>query len=727
VSDVVELRSLEGSLCLDAGVDPALAPYIAYIRQQVRPFAGEYHADWLLSDWSASTWQTRTKWLRQVNGEWRGTLDVCWDLLLPDGCRLTEPKYAALLDVCRRMSFLFRLGMAGDMPALNSWRDFNAFLFHLCEWLVLESARYHPARHSFSLLDNDGIRRLFLALGRGGWCEALNIVERCLNEVHEAVFGRSCPSKLLAAPGNWPKEVRDDVVGWLAANNGYSGIKNSKNGSGLVSRAWLGRRINTTSPKLNFPHLNAVLRQFEPRWQHPNLLLPGYSSTEYPRHRTPLLQEVLRGAGSEGTVNSAHVHMANLLKLSRHLPEVMPDPSGFRLKDAQRAANRLTKPSGHTPFIPVDIGLRYLNEALRWVVHYGDALVDYYLTIYAKRDAERRSAGNLNNIGVAEKTIFRSTPLPDALHVAGFEFTRFTSNTDRSFENRRATPTLYEALEIWLGAVTVLLGFMKPSRDTEVTALPRVCLLRTRGGHYWLDSDLAKRTKAEVRARTGGKPIPVIAARAIQQVRKLNRGLVKVYKEKDPHLRESLFYLPNSTKWGGGKKVGSKVLNDYLDKFCDYVNFAPDDYGRRWYLRIHEMRKWFLLLLFWSGRYDVLDAARWIAGHTDVEHIYAYIEREFPGDKIGELESECAIDLLAKYDETQVIMDDEEVGLAELYHRVLRHFNVRRLNLVKERDWHGLVQELFEKDYHLEPVTVQTYHDQKRVCIAIRQGSRGDD
>ncbi|WP_431474578.1 hypothetical protein RVM24_18975 [Marinobacter sp. KM021] len=144
-------------------------------------------------------------------------------------------------------------------------------------------------------------------------------------------------------------------------------------------------------------------------------------------------------------------------------------------------------------------------------------------------------------------------------------------------------------------------------------------------------------------------------------------------------------------------------------------------------MRIHEMRKWFLLLLFWSGRYDVLDAARWIAGHTDVEHIYAYIEREFPGDKIGELESECAIDLLAKYDETQVIMDDEEVGMAELYRRVLRHFNVRRLNLVREREWHSLVQELFEKDYHLEPVTVHTYDNQKRVCIAIRQGSRVDD
>ena len=107
-----------------------------------------------------------------------------------------------------------------------------------------------------------------------------------------------------------------------------------------------------------------------------------------------------------------------------------------------------------------------------------------------------------------------------------------------------------------------------------------------------------------------------------------------------------------------------------------------------------------------------------------MKHLYAYIEREFPGGKIGELEAECAIDLLAQYDETRVFADGEEVGLAELHRRVLQHFHVKRLNLVKQREWHALVQELFEQEYHLEPITLITNDDQKRTCIAIRQGSR---
>ena len=136
------------------------------------------------------------------------------------------------------------------------------------------------------------------------------------------------------------------------------------------------------------------------------------------------------------------------------------------------------------------------------------------------------------------------------------------------------------------------------------------------------------------------------------------------------------------------------------------------------------MRKWFLLLLFWSGRYDVLDAARWIAGHTDVDHLYAYIEREFPGGKIAQLEAECAIDLLVEYDTTQVTLEGAEESLVDLYQRVLYQFQVKALNMVPEREWQALVENLFEHDYHLAPYSITTDDGYKRLCVAIRQGQR---
>lgn len=725
MSNPIDWQAVANSVRLPADADPALAPYIEHIKSQVAPYSGAFSAGWLLTEFEAPIWKTRGKATSKKNGEWKGTEDVSWAQLLPDGQRLTDPSYSALLDTCRRASFFYRQGLAGDLPALLTWQAFNSFLLRMCNWLVLEGARYHPEQYAFALLDNEGVQHIFLALGRGGWTEALRLVERCLDAIHREVIGDPCPAELLTS-AHWPHSLRNQVIDWLEANNRYVCAKNAKEHRGLVSRTWLGSLGNISPQSLSGApgRLNLFLRQFEPQWQHPTLLLSSYCQTEYPSHRVPLLGEAELMAGYEGALHNSLGYFTSLFKFFRHLPDVLPDPTWFRLKDAERAAYRYTKPKGHTPFIPVDIGLAYLNESLRWVWCYGDALVDYYLTVYERRESKRARCGAVCNIKEVDEALFASTPLPETLKLAGFQFRRFTTLGNRAFGEWRNAPTLQEALEIWVGAVTVLLGLTKPARDTEIRALPRNCLLRTRGGHYWLDADLAKRSKAEVRARTGGKPIPQVAARAIQQVRKLNRGLVRINEEPDQHLREKLFYLPNAKRSRSGMMMDRHALNHYLDHFCDYVNLPPDSYGRRWYLRIHEMRKWFLLLLFWLGRYDVLDATRWIAGHTDVAHLYAYIEREFPGGKIGELEAECAIDLLAQYDETRVLTDSEEVGLVELHRQVLQHFHVKRLNLVREREWRGLVKELFEQDYHLEPITLTTRGDQKHVCIAIRQGSR---
>ncbi|OLQ81673.1 hypothetical protein BIT28_14210 [Photobacterium proteolyticum] len=628
------------------------------------------------------------------------------------------------------MSFLYRQGYADSKPpSIASWKRFNQQLLCLCQWLVLERSRYHPDTYSLSLLDQAGLKRLLRAIAPGDWSEAHGLVERCLSGLYQAVFREPCPAKLLAKPGNWPQDTCQAVIDWLEANQGYSYKRpHDTEHTGMVSRVLLGRLASAPVNSLKkHQRLKAVLRQFEPKLAHPTLLIRGQQSTEYPNQSTPTRQEALH-TGSKGSVENASKMLRLVLMLYRHQPEHLPSPLTLNLPAAVSSAVKLAATDGHTPFIPVDTGLQYLNHALRWVVLYGDALVDYYLAIMsqlcAKVDASVSPRPWKKVMDYDLSKVLCQTPLPQALKEAGFVFTQLGTPRGRDFDRLRSQPTLHEALEIYIGAVTVLITLMKPSRDCEAANLPRICLLRTRGGHYWLDSDLAKRTRGERRARTGGKPIPVITARAIQQVRKLNRGLTKLFGEDDNHLRGKLFYLPNPAKWGTGKEIDASSLNSYLDKFCDYIGLPPDEHGRRWYLRIHQTRKWFLLLLFWSGRYDVLDAARWIAGHTDVEHLYAYIEREFPGGKIGQLEAECAIDRLAEYDTTQITLDGEDESLAELYQRVLRQFRVKALNMVPEREWQALVEDLFEHDYHLVPYSITTDDGHKRLCIAIRQGGR---
>jgi hypothetical protein len=160
----------------------------------------------------------------------------------------------------------------------------------------------------------------------------------------------------------------------------------------------------------------------------------------------------------------------------------------------------------------------------------------------------------------------------------------------------------------------------------------------------------------------------------------------------------------------GTTAPNKSLLTDNLDLFCDFVGLPPDSLGRRWYVRIHEMRKWFLLLLFWSGRFDVLDAARWVAGQTDAKHVYAYIENEFPGEELPQIEAEYAIDRVYRHDQARMHgqgTTGKEDGADALYEAVLRHFNVESLSMVPESEWADYVQSLRKDEiFHLEPHSI---------------------
>lgn len=696
-----------------------------------KPYSGDWCFPWLLSSWESYVWKTTNgkKTRKNADGHWIDTANIYWDVLLPDGKRLTDPSYKDLLETCRKLSALHRSGFATrNPPSVSDNVGFTGDLLSLCNWLVLHKSRYHPADNGLKILDQSGIKQIILSIAKGGWCEANRLVERCLTQLYSHVFDQEIPDEFLRSPTNLPNEICQKIIDWLKLNNGFSLHGNVA--TNKVSRKFLAQLVSTDKSGL-FGHdfLDVVIRQFETELKDEFILKAGYLLTEYPSHRTRLLCQIEDEAKSDGLVRQVSRSFRNILTLYRHLPDELPSPTRINLTEVLHIGLARSSGDGHTPFIPIDTGLKYLNSAMKWVLLYGDALIEYFLLIEEKFISAKNAAANPETFRCTaksfQKKLFETSPLPKALSDAGFKFTSYCIpfKGRQDFSSRRANPSLEEAIKILVGAVTITIGLLKPSRQLELSSLPLDCLSRSPQGLYWLESSLAKRTQGEMRSSIK-KPIPYITAKAIQQMYKLNRGLVRIYNEEDSYKSRLLFYLPNFKKSGFAVKMQSTTLNKYLDAFCDHVGLPPDEYGRRWYLRIHEMRKWFLLLLFWSGRYDVLDGARWIAGHTDVKHLYEYIEREFPGAQLGILEAECAVDQLAKYEETKVLLDGESIGLTQLYDRVLNHFRVNSLSLVKESEWHLLVEELFEDEFHLEPYSIRNDDGTDRVCVAVRSGPR---
>jgi hypothetical protein len=471
------------------------------------------------------------------------------------------------------------------------------------------------------------------------------------------------------------------------------------------------------------PRSASFFRQFESDFQISKLLLPIIQKTEYPDQKTPLLTSINGLRSSSKTIESISDSFNILLSTHLHNIKSIPDPLSVSPKLSLIKSIKETKVGSHTPFMPIDTGLQYLNNSVQWVNCYGDAIIQAFEQWIGKIDFIEYKKENKHKrryrVEIARENVnFEDINLntKDNLNICDLiDTTMYSRNLVESTHKKiREKPSLLEAINILVGACTVCIGLLKPSRREEIQHLDINCLIKKRGGYY-LRFELGKKNVGEFNDITE-KPIPSITATAITLLQRLSKCVSISYGITNKN-SEKLYNLP-SNSLGKSKSISGSLLISYLNNFCDYVNLPVNNTGKRWYIRIHEMRKWFLLLLFWSGRFDVLDAARWIAGHTDASHIYEYIEREFPGEELPEIEAEYAIDRLLYFEETGDSSADSE--LDKLYINLLSHFNVKFLSMVPDMEWMGYVKELRKEEaFTLEPYSVFGENDRESIGVNV--------
>jgi len=676
---------------------------ISIAQQQVKVYEGDFTASWLLSPYHSVEWITRNQGREEfIDGEWKNAIRQNWDIVLPNGLTLVDPKYERTIDVNRRIAFFRRSGLLGECLSTTTWKPGVAIQLLITRYAVLNESRYEPEKYGFKLLDQNAINSLLRALATGGWFEALQIPNRFLSQIYNSVYGEPCPQSLYDVAYQLPDIFIKEMVEWLRDNKYYAKVVNGQNaGFKFLNRQKLAVTLNEEHYILGAgAKPNYFFRQFEPDFKK-KLLVIINQKTEYPDQKTQICEEVVKGKMSESTVKFTANVLRTLLSGYRQIPELIPAPGLISIKTAVKVALNHTKGGSHHLFIPINVGLGYFNNAMRIVELYGKAIVDHVIAVISMNDAIQKD--NIrgkrdfidNDIDIYKAEISHSTiAISKSLGIKKMK----NKDKDKTFEQLRSNPTLEEALQILIGACVVCIAIPKPSRETEITHLKRNCLVEKSDG-YHLSFTLGKANKI-----TEKRPIPVITAKAIQLLQTLGDAISNLYRDKRKTY-DNLFYIPNLTE-GGTRVANSALLNSHLDIFCDYVALPPDDLGRRWLVRVHEMRKWFLLLLFWSGRFDVLDALRWIAGHTNAEHIYAYIEREFPGEELPQLEAEYAVTRLKELDRAKGASRSES-GLETLYESVLSHFKVQSLSMIPESEWADYIESLREATgFHLEPHTI---------------------
>ncbi|SMF13783.1 hypothetical protein [Pseudogulbenkiania subflava] len=684
-------------------------------RQQMRPYTGSFEAAWLLVPFDNNVWHTTNRGREElIDGAWKNTIVADWRVQLPNGRLLTDARYVTLLTTIKKVAFFSRNGLISGPSAPRAWLYSLNILIVLTRLMVLHEEQFKPTTHGLSLIDQAALDWIFYEYAQGAATCLLQIPQRALTAVYLGAHGLPCPEPLLANPYALPSSEITPLVHWIESQGGYEKLKMGQySGKAMLSRKWLASLIHDDPRAVQGCRVSRFCRQFELELAGNSLLISLKQKTEFPSHLTVLAGEE-SDCTTESTLYQFTYHFGSLLDAHRHLPTLIPDPAGLSLRRANRLAQRFTRPNGHTPLMPINTGLVYLDVAMRFVHLYGDAIVGLYLDVVSNTQVKSKSRPDALNTTLKRQAqhwcVASGKPITTILNIT--QFAGPGRQVRRDFHRYRANPTLDEGLRVLIGSCIVCMAILKPSREEELTHLKRNCLRQDDNG-YWLNFQLGKSNVKGVEAwQEADRPVPVITARAIQLLQRLGAGLCDIFGGTTKHA-DNLFYLPTMAG-NSALSADSKLLNTHLDDFCDFVGLPPDSEGRRWYVRIHEMRKWFLLLLFWSGRFDVLDAARWIAGHTDAAHIYAYIEKEFPGESLPQIEAQYSEERLRRLEKGQSGVED---GANALYETVLKHFNVNSLTMIPDTEWTGYVRALREAGtFHLEPHSIR---DEDGVVVGI--------
>lgn len=197
------------------------------------------------------------------------------------------------------------------------------------------------------------------------------------------------------------------------------------------------------------------------------------------------------------------------------------------------------------------------------------------------------------------------------------------------FQALRSNESLGYLVRIYFGAVALVLGAIMARRDGELKELEAGRCLDKTGSFLIFRKAKSSRGIYGLRDEVA-RPIDRLAADMVETLESIQNSLVK---NGFIDVKQRLFdcisiFNPNILL-----SLDKYPHNYYqcVDLFCDYFESPCNAVGQRYYIRQHQLRRFFALSFFWGSGFGGMDTLRWFLGHSDPEHLYQYITESSPG------------------------------------------------------------------------------------------------
>lgn len=589
----------------------------------IEPSIALRQADWLLSNFDDNYWE--------YNFGFKKPKAINWDVQLDDGSRLIDPKNKEILD-----GFKYYLTGATNAPRTSapttSVADFNRTL-QIVDFLLLNSKNFQLARYGLAGLGRDALKLIlsevcsskFTAEAVYGWSKRLSLY--CLNLTLQtkAADIDAALTKLPSLKNITPDQIENNTLDIPLEM--IPRIRAALYLNGMYRHSEKGYTANSVT-------ISKIIYRDTLKGRFENKPIAEILSVKEDNYFTRELLPISVTTGKEEAigVSDFYVYRRTLYSLGTLHEVGLPAPSVDDL-DAAKKFMLKTSEKGRFRTLPSHVVFGAVRNAIEFHIKHGKKLIDGMckVALHCKLKSIPTSEleDNLVRHIIGEDLRkFGVEGLGLSRRVIGTGYHEPTkASISEYYLDLRGNKGLIELVKVYIGSAQIVIGALMGRRVGELQELHASNCLDV--SEQWLVFHNRKSTQNLFGIRqVEVRPIEPIAVQMIKNLVRMQKILKRL-----GHIDELMEIFCSPSVNGDLSLANTKAYNynQNLDFFCDYFETETNEEGNRYYIRQHQLRRFFAMLFFYSSSFGGLETLQWMLGHTDIEHVWHYITEAMDG------------------------------------------------------------------------------------------------
>lgn len=604
----------------------SLPPELGFLEEfYIDPHKALRAVDWLLSDFDSNVWE--------YDFGFKAPKRIDWDVELNDGSRLIDKNNKNLLESLK----YFLTGSTQANSASNSKGQRSSELahaIHIVDFLLLHAEQFKLSQYGLAGLGRDSFKLILSEFSSNsdtaesiyGWSSRMYVYcLKLLVDIHPATIDdaiKEWPNLAIVTPDQAEENLLDipyELIPRVRAALHLNGLYGYYRGKGYTPNS-----VQVS----NEIYRNTLRGRYEDKPIISILTVP--LDENFTRECHPV--RVTTGTGSKMSLGNFNEYKKALYKLGNLHDIGMSAPSAEDLISAKNFKIE-TESAGRFRTLPSKIVFGAVRDSIEFYLKHGTEIVNGFCraVLYCKKenlqfsqvtdsDLQNVFGKHLTSIGV--ESIGLTRRLQGRMYDSSVKGTK-----SQYFTKLRANYGLIELVKILIGCTQIVVGALMGRRVGELLDLQANDCLDA--SEKWLVFANRKSSYMLFGSRQVEiRPIEPIAVKMIKNLVRMQKILRKIgFISK----LTGLFASPSSQ--GGMNLINSSIynFNQNIDLFCDYFETPTNESGQRYYIRQHQLRRFFAMLFFYSSSFGGLETLQWMLGHTDVQHIWHYITESMDG------------------------------------------------------------------------------------------------